>query len=109
MPQNQSSDPNVHDGPVRTDIYCHDCSKTFIGELDFRIDGNHIIECPYCSHEHCRVIEGGKITSDRWSSRYKDQVTRVDKKRMWKHPDLPIRTSTSCEFIRHRWLNFGLE
>jgi len=38
-------------------------------DLDFEIDGNHVLECPECGHEHCRVITDGKITGDRWDSR----------------------------------------
>ena len=95
------------EGIKRTDMYCTECGKNFIGELDFSIDGNHIIECPLCGHEHCRVIEKGVITSERWDSRQQ----RVDAKsrRMWKNTVLPIQTSVASQFIRDRWLNFGLE
>ena len=33
------------------------------------LDGNHVLTCPVCGHEHCRVVKGGKITEDRWDSR----------------------------------------
>jgi DNA-directed RNA polymerase subunit RPC12/RpoP len=91
---------------VRTDLHCTECSKNFIAELDHSIDGNHIVECPYCGHEHCRVIIDGKITSERWDSR--SQRIDVDRRRVWKHNVLNIKTSTASSFIRDKWLNFGV-
>lgn len=92
-------------GVVRTDMHCHNCSKGFVAALDYDIDGNHIVECPHCSHEHCRVIKSGVITEDRWSSR--EQRVDVDKRRVWKHNVLQMQTSTASEFMRERWLNHG--
>lgn len=88
---------------VRTDLNCTNCGKNFIAQLDFNIDGNHIIECPYCGHEHCRVISEGKVTGDRWSSR--KQRVKVERKHIWKSDNLPMSTSTASEYIRNRWLN----
>jgi len=99
-------DINWDDGVVRTDMNCTNCSKNFIAELDHSVDGNHVVECPYCGHEHCRVIIDGQITSDRWDSRY--QKADTNKKRVWKHDALPMKTSTTSAFIREKWLNFGL-
>jgi DNA-directed RNA polymerase subunit RPC12/RpoP len=82
---------------------CTECSKTFIAQLDFSIDGNHVIECPYCGHEHCRVIKEGKVTGDRWDS--KSQKINVERKHVWKADSLPMSTTTASEFIRNRWLN----
>lgn len=90
--------------PVRTDMNCTNCHKNFIATLDMGIDGNHIVECPYCAHEHCRVIEKGKVTSDRWDSRL--QRVDVDASRsVWKSDSQPIVTSMASAFIRERWLN----
>lgn len=82
---------------------CTECSKNFIAQLDFGIDGNHIVECPYCGHEHCRVIINGVVTGDRWSSRA--QRVNVDKRCVWKSDSLKMKTSTAGEFIRQSWLN----
>lgn len=90
-------------GIMRTDINCTNCDKNFIAQLDTDIDGNHVIECPYCGHEHCRVIVGGKVTGERWDSRA--QRINVEKKHVWKADALPMSTSTAGEFIRQRWLN----
>lgn len=89
--------------PVRTDMNCTNCHKNFIAQLDMGIDGNHIVECPYCGHEHCRVIKGGKVTGDRWSSR--SQRVNVEKRCVWKCDSRPIVTSSAAAFIRNAWLN----
>lgn len=99
----READPNADSGMVRTSLYCHECTKNFLARVDFDIDGNHIIECPHCGHEHCRVIEAGKITGDRWDSRH-GRVS-VEKRNVWKHTDLKIETSLASAFLRERWLN----
>lgn len=54
---------------VRQTMYCHGCRKDFTVELDLSLSGNHVINCPHCDHEHCRVVQDGKVTSDRWDRR----------------------------------------
>lgn len=54
---------------VKTEIYCHECQQYITFDLDATKDGNHVIECPECGHEHCRVVENGRITSTRWDQR----------------------------------------
>lgn len=88
---------------VRTDMLCTECHKNFIAQLDFIIDGNHIIECPYCGHEHCRVIKNGVVSGDRWSSRM--QRVDVDKRCVWKADSKPMMTSAASYYIRELWLN----
>lgn len=48
---------------------CPECNNNMRIELDLNLNGNHVIECPHCGHEHCRVIENGKITGVRWDVR----------------------------------------
>ena len=86
---------------VRTDLYCHNCGKTFVARLDFSVDGNHIIECP-CSHEHCRTIKDGIVTGDRWDSR--EQRVDVKGQSVWKADSRPISTSTAGAFLREKWM-----
>ena len=102
-----SIDPLVHDGEVKTEMNCTECAKDFVALLDYSVDGNHIIECAHCGHEHCRVIEEGKITDERWSSKYGSDKTRDSTKprRVWKHNSLPIQVSSASEFMRQRWLD----
>ena len=95
-------DPLKDDKPIRSDTHCTECSKNFLSEIDVRINGDHIIICPYCGHEHCRVVEDGMITSDRWDSR--NSVNPVFSK-VWKSNNFPIQTSTAAQFLRDKWLD----
>lgn len=54
---------------VETEIYCHECNRYFRFDWDVTKNGNHVVKCPGCGHEHCRVIENGRVTSTRWDSR----------------------------------------
>lgn len=92
-------------GIQRTEIYCHECSKNFVAELDFSISGEYVIECPSCGHEHCRVIKDGKITGARWGSRNDGNSIRVSGRSVWKSSVIQAETSTVAEHIRLRWLN----
>lgn len=87
-----------------TDMHCHACSKTFRAELDFSIQGNHVIECPHCGHEHYRTIVGGKITDDRWG--HANDSSRATRARsVWKSSVIQAKTSTAAAFMRDAWLN----
>jgi DNA-directed RNA polymerase subunit RPC12/RpoP len=97
-----SSDPLVNDEPVKTSMHCHQCSKGFIAEIDYRIEGDHVVECPHCGHPHCRTIKGGKVTQARWDS--PSHPANVEKRRTWKHDVLQMKTSSASDFIRDRWL-----
>ena len=99
----ENTDILVNNGPTRTDLYCTECGKNFIAVLDYSLDGNHVVECPHCGHEHCRVIQNGKVTGDRWDSR-KQRVT-VGRRSVWKADSQPIMTTTASMFIRDRWIN----
>ena len=94
------------DKETKTLMDCHECSKQFVALLDYSINGNHIIECAHCGHEHCRVIVNGKITGERWSSRLGSDKNRdgIKARRVWKHTVLPATTTSASEFIRQRWL-----
>ena len=52
----------------RQELYCHDCEKYVRFEMDLALNGNHIVKCPSCGHEHCRFVENGRITDVRWRS-----------------------------------------
>lgn len=53
----------------RQEIHCHNCDKWVQFEIDLDLDGNHVLNCPNCDHEHCRVVRKGVITDIRWDSR----------------------------------------
>ncbi len=93
-------------GIQRTEMYCHECSKNFVAELDFDINGDYVIECAHCGHEHCRTIKDGKITGDRWDAR-NSNATRISGRSVWKSSVIQAKTSTVATFLHERWLNRG--
>jgi DNA-directed RNA polymerase subunit RPC12/RpoP len=107
MADQRTLDQHHQTGMVRTDLYCHECNKHFIAELDFDIDGKHVVECPHCGHEHCRYIQKGFVSNERWEGRNSNETVKVPTRRVWKHNSLKATTSSASEFIRNRWLNFG--
>lgn len=103
----ESTDPLKHNGEVRTELDCHNCSRDFIALIDYSVDGNHVIECPWCGHEHCRVITGGKVTGDRWEGRNHDtgSTPKVTPRRVWRSQSVPAQSCSRSHFLRDRWLN----
>jgi hypothetical protein len=53
----------------RQEIHCHGCNQWVQFVLDLSMNGNHVLHCPECQHEHCRVVKDGLITDVRWDSR----------------------------------------
>jgi hypothetical protein len=51
------------------ELWCHACRHYVQFELDLMVNGNHVLECPNCGHEHCRVVTDGVITAIRWDRR----------------------------------------
>jgi len=54
---------------TRQELHCHACDKYVQFDIDLSLDGNHVLECPECGHEHCRVVKNGVITGERWGQR----------------------------------------
>jgi hypothetical protein len=52
-----------------TEIHCHNCNGYIRFTLDKSKNGNHILNCPKCGHEHCRVVRDGIVTDERFDSR----------------------------------------
>lgn len=95
----------TRDSKQRWDLDCHACNKLFVAQLDHSVNGNHIVICPHCGHQHCRVIVDGKITSERWDSSF--ETVNVSPRCVWTSDNIPLVTSTAALFIRDRWLNRG--
>lgn len=57
-----------------TELHCHECDGYIKFALDKGKSGQHVVICPKCGHEHCRVIKDGIVTGDRWESRNKSNV-----------------------------------
>ncbi len=53
----------------RQELHCHACDMYVQFNMDMELNGNHVLECPNCGHEHCRVVKDGIITGDRWDQR----------------------------------------
>lgn len=94
-------------GIQRTELYCHHCSKNFVAELDYAINGDHVVECPHCGHEHCRTIINGSITSERWDGRNGGSTIRVSNRSVWKSSVIQAKTSSVSQFLRDAWFNTG--
>lgn len=92
-----------NEGVVRTDECCTSCAKTFISKINYDLNGNHKVNCPYCGHEHWRVIKNGVMTGDRWGSQ-NGPNRPVSTERMWSDRTVGIETNTAAQFIRDKWL-----
>lgn len=62
----------MEDNTEFQELYCHRCGNYVQFKIDLGLEGNHVIICPKCGHEHCRVVRNGKITDIRWDSRNDD-------------------------------------
>lgn len=90
---------------VRTDLHCHECDGDFLAVIDLALTGNHIIHCPHCGHEHCRLVVNGRVTEERWSSRHgRIDVAARDTIALRSQP---VTSGTAAAFLRDRWLNRG--
>ncbi len=56
----------------KQELHCHACGNYVQFDIDMSLDGNHVLECPKCKHEHCRVVKNGVITAERWDQRNGD-------------------------------------
>ena len=62
----------------RQEIYCHECSSYVQFDIDLAVNGEYLLECPVCSHDHCRFVTDGKVTDRRWGDRNPYPVIKVD-------------------------------
>lgn len=53
----------------RQELHCHACNRYVQFSIDVSLNGNHVLYCPNCGHEHCRVVDNGRITDVRWAQR----------------------------------------
>lgn len=91
-------------GRVRTHLFCHECDGNFIAVIDYDLEGNHVVHCAHCGHEHCRVVRDGRVTAERWDSR----LGRVDMTEVRKiQVESQIYTNSNSGFIRDAWLRSG--
>lgn len=53
----------------RQELHCHNCGRYVQFDIDLGLNGRHVLNCPNCGHEHCRVVRDGEITDERWAQR----------------------------------------
>ena len=44
----------------RQELQCHACGKYVQFDIDLSLNGNHVLNCPNCGHEHCFVSGVGE-------------------------------------------------
>lgn len=49
------------------EFYCSECQHYTYVNLCL-LEGEHVMACPNCGHEHYRHVTDGKITEKRWST-----------------------------------------
>lgn len=100
----------------RQELWCHDCERYVQFPIDLSLNGNHVLHCPNCGHEHCRVVENGKITDIRWDSRpgrnsYMVTSSNITTSAASTYTTYTIGTAasstTSSAFLYDRWINVG--
>jgi len=50
----------------RTRLACHGCNQSFTAELHMEVNGQVEIDCPNCGHPHYRIVQGGRVTGERY-------------------------------------------
>ena len=56
------------------EIHCHNCDRYVQFPIDLALNGRHVLNCPNCGHEHCRIVYNGKISEERWDRRNGDSA-----------------------------------
>jgi DNA-directed RNA polymerase subunit RPC12/RpoP len=87
---------------VKTEIYCHECGNYIQFVLDKSLNGNHVVTCPNCGHEHCRVVKDGEVTGDRWDSR--NGMTFQAPYVIWQPISIEIQYNTSANIADSTFL-----
>lgn len=85
-----------------TELHCHECNGYIKFALDKSKNGEHVVICPKCGHEHCRVIKDGIVTGDRWSSRNKPSPTSQTPQ-----PFQPSQPAQQTYFIKVSQANYS--
>jgi len=53
---------------IRQELHCHNCDMYVHFDLDLSVDGQVMLNCPQCNHEHYRYVYNGVISDQRWGS-----------------------------------------
>lgn len=97
--------PKGHDTRLeRQELWCHDCRHYVQFDVDVSLNGNHVLECPNCGHEHCRVVENGVITDIRWAQR-NGPTYQIVAGTTATTASVYDSSSTGASFLRDAWIN----
>lgn len=88
---------------IRTDVWCTNCQRRFLAELNLELNGNHRIACPLCQHIHYRVVKDGVVTEDRWRSSAGPTFTATTYNFQVNYNY--STSSTGSYFLSNSWLN----
>lgn len=94
----------------RQEIHCHACDRWVQFEIDLAVNGNHVLHCPNCEHEHCRVVKNGEITDIRWDQRNGPTIqmyTAGYTNQAIYTINLTATTSSSTQYIQPLWAQSG--
>jgi len=98
----------------RQELHCHECNRYVQFNMDMSLNGNHVLECPNCGHEHCRVVKDGVITDDRWDSRNGASIpisyatTTATSTYAVYSASSTATAGTGSGFLYDSWLNVGV-
>lgn len=85
------------------EFVCHcSCVNTF--PINTNRDGNYIIVCDKCGHQHCRVCIKGVVTGERWESRY-ENIPAKSTARKYTQQEAQKRPKNDDGFLSRAWLN----
>jgi len=94
----------------RQELHCHACNQYVQFDIEMEIDGNHVLKCPNCGHEHCRVVKNGIITGERWAQRNGSTIpistfsTTFSSTSTYTSYSMASKTYTGDSFIYSSWL-----
>lgn len=89
----------------RQELWCHDCSGYVQFDLDTALNGNHVLTCPRCGHEHCRVVQDGQITDIRWDSRNGPTIAISGSSTSWTSTSTWVSTGATNVQMYALWMN----
>jgi len=95
----------------RQELHCHACNQYVQFTMDMSLNGNHVLNCPNCNHEHCRVVKDGVITEDRWDARNGPAIlvygATTSTASTWATYTATSATNPGRSFLYLSWTNSG--
>ena len=99
MRKRKNSQPQIE----AQELHCHNCDRYVQFNLDLSLNGNHVLRCPNCGHEHCRVVMDGKITGERWDQR--NGLTYTVRTYAYTITSTFVSSTSSSYYLYNSWMN----